>query len=470
MGKALYRKYRPTKLSDVVGQESVTNALQNALDTDKISHAYLFTGPRGTGKTSIARIFAHAVNKFDYQLEDDYVDIVEIDAASNRGIDNIRELREKAVIAPTKGRFKVYIMDEVHMLTKEANNALLKLFEEPPAHVIFIMATTDAHKVPITISSRAQTFIFKLASPETMFQHLRFIADQEKIPIDDAALKLVVRRGGGSFRDSISLLDQVSTLSQGRITEQTVIDALGLPQDQKIVELLNSFKSGDLSQISAIIKGLLSSGSKPETIAEVIIRQIFENPEPALLPLLESLPKVQAPFAEAKLLIAFTSNLTTHQNFVRQPSVVHTPHSSTTKPTATKLSQSTVSDNVSPKVTSSVPNTTPPSIGATPTSPTAFSWENFLKTIKATSRPIAGQLEKVDYDFKNNTLHIYPQKKITKSLLESTNNRALLQSQLGGIALIIHDIEDTKNPAFSKISDIMGTVEEVNTSGGEIPF
>ena len=177
--KNLYRRYRPLELADVVGQKQVVEPLMNSLKAGKVGHAYLFIGPRGTGKTSVARIFAHEVNNFKYELEDDYVDIIEIDGASNRGIDNIRELREKAAIAPTKGKYKIYIIDEVHMLTKEAFNALLKTLEEPPAHVIFIMATTDAHRVPVTITSRAQTYTFKLANNKVMFDYLRKVADQE---------------------------------------------------------------------------------------------------------------------------------------------------------------------------------------------------------------------------------------------------------------------------------------------------
>ena len=170
--KALYRKYRPTKLSDIIGQSKITETLENAIKNGQISHAYLFTGPRGTGKTSVARIFAHAINDFNYKIEDSYLDIIEIDAASNTGVDNIRELREKATIAPSKGKYKIYIIDEVHMLSKSAFNALLKTLEEPPKHVVFIMATTDAHKVPITITSRAQTFNFKLADIDVMADYL----------------------------------------------------------------------------------------------------------------------------------------------------------------------------------------------------------------------------------------------------------------------------------------------------------
>ena len=162
--KSLYRRYRPRTLNEVVGQEQVTLTLQKSLEQGKINHAYLFVGPRGCGKTSVARILAHQINDFDYELEDDYVDIIEIDGASNRGIDNIRDLREKVMIAPTAGKYKVYIIDEVHMLTKEAFNALLKTLEEPPEHAVFIMATTDAYKVPVTITSRSQVYTFKLAN------------------------------------------------------------------------------------------------------------------------------------------------------------------------------------------------------------------------------------------------------------------------------------------------------------------
>ena len=236
--RALYRRYRPMKLSEVVGQPQVTEPLMKSLEAGKVGHAYLFVGPRGCGKTSVARILAHEVNGFKYELEDDYVDIIEIDGASNRGIDNIRELREKVMIAPTSGKYKVYIIDEVHMLTKEAFNALLKTLEEPPAHVIFIMATTDAYKVPVTITSRAQTYTFKLADAGVMFKYLKDVATQEKLNITDDALEVIARRGGGSFRDSLSLLDQISTLSDKEITKKMVVAAMGLPQDEKISELL----------------------------------------------------------------------------------------------------------------------------------------------------------------------------------------------------------------------------------------
>ena len=302
--KSLYRRYRPIKLGDVVGQEQVTGPLQKSIEAGKVGHAYLFVGPRGCGKTSVARILAHEVNGFNYEIEDDYVDIIEIDGASNRGIDNIRELREKVAIAPTAGKYKVYIIDEVHMLTKEAFNALLKTLEEPPAHVIFIMATTDAYKVPVTITSRAQVYTFKLADASVMVPYLKSVCEKEGIKISDEALLVIAKRGGGSFRDSLSLLDQISTLSEDEITKKLVVSAMGLPEDEKIAELLEDYIAGDMEKITSDLKELLASGVKAETVAEELITTIVAEPKPEHIPLLAKLADVKAPYAEARLLVA----------------------------------------------------------------------------------------------------------------------------------------------------------------------
>src|SRR4051812_46321961 len=209
MGKALYRQYRPKSLEEVVGQEHITTTLMNALKNQKISHAYLFTGPKGVGKTSVARILAHEVNQLPYDDVQTHLDIIEIDAASNRRIDEIRDLRDKVHIAPSSAKYKVYIIDEVHMLTREAFNALLKTLAEPPAHVVFILATTEAHKVPDTIASRTQRFNFKPIKSGDTVEHLRSLAKKEGIKIDDDALAALADHANGSFRDSINLLDQM---------------------------------------------------------------------------------------------------------------------------------------------------------------------------------------------------------------------------------------------------------------------
>ncbi|MBR1939114.1 DNA polymerase III subunit gamma/tau, partial [Candidatus Saccharibacteria bacterium] len=303
--KALYRRYRPKTLDEVIGQPQITDILKKSLQSGKISHAYLFVGPRGCGKTSVARIFAHEINHFPYELEDEYLDIIEIDAASNTGVDNIRDLREKAIIAPAKGKYKIYIIDEVHMLSKSAFNALLKTLEEPPEHVVFIMATTDAQKVPITITSRSQVHTFKLADPSTMLDHLKKIAKAEKFNIDEEALKIIVRRGGGSFRDSLSLLDQVSTLSDDKIDAQLVNSALGLPQEDIIAALLDAYTDGNIDTIRAHLQNLFDANIRAESIAESLINTILSAPQAVFLPLLDKLVDVsRASFPQVKLLLA----------------------------------------------------------------------------------------------------------------------------------------------------------------------
>ena len=350
--KALYRKYRPKTLSEVVGQEQVTKILASSLAAGKINHAYLFIGPRGTGKTSVARIFAHEVNGFQYELEDDYVDIVEIDGASNRGIDNIRELKEKAMVAPTSGKYKVYIIDEVHMLTKEAFNALLKTLEEPPAHVIFIMATTDAYKVPVTITSRAQTYTFRLAEKAVMTDFLKSVAKQEKIKIADDALDIIVKRGGGSFRDSLSLLDQIATLSDEKITKTMVIEAMGLPEDDKIRHLLDQYMDGNLPAITKTMRDLLATGVKPETVAEEMLQNILDEPRPELMPLLSRLPEVREPFAEARLLVCLAEHSLAQATTTSQRPAVATTGLTTTSQrpvvtmTATRLETRSITESI----------------------------------------------------------------------------------------------------------------------------
>ena len=440
--KNLYRRYRPLELADVVGQKQVVEPLMNSLKAGKVGHAYLFIGPRGTGKTSVARIFAHEVNNFKYELEDDYVDIIEIDGASNRGIDNIRELREKAAIAPTKGKYKIYIIDEVHMLTKEAFNALLKTLEEPPAHVIFIMATTDAHRVPVTITSRAQTYTFKLANNKVMFDYLRKVADQEKIKISDEALKIIVKRGGGSFRDSLSLLDQISTMSDKEITKELVVSVMGLPEDEKIVTLLSEYTEGNLPSITATLKDLMQSGVKPETLAEEIIELIINDPRPELLPLLAKLPEVKDPYAEAKLLVALVPE---------------------------QLNSKTVTVPSHPVITTAVSDT--------PQKEPIFrdfNWQNFSQKVQKANEVVYKQLTKSEYDIQANTLRIYPKTKIIKNILEKPNNKRILDSLAEEFKVEIceagtHPNSAAKDATLDKISDIMGG-EVVNDNGGNDPF
>ncbi|MBQ6127492.1 DNA polymerase III subunit gamma/tau [Candidatus Saccharibacteria bacterium] len=463
--KALYRKYRPTKISDVIGQDQVTIPLENALKKGTFSHSYLFTGPRGCGKTSVARIFAHEVNKFKYEIEDNYTDIIEIDAASNTGVDNIRELREKASIAPSTGKYKVYIIDEVHMLSKSAFNALLKTLEEPPAHVIFIMATTDAYKVPITITSRAQVYNFQLASPDVMQRHLKSIVEKEKIKITDDALSVIVARGGGSFRDSISLLDQMSTLATDdqEITREMVERSLGLPEQSQTTHLLTAYEQGNTAEITDLLKSIINSGTKPEIVAENLISVIIEDPKPTLLPLLSKLPEVKTPFSEAKLLLAFLENTAV------TPVATPIAPKITEKPPV--LAQEKPAKAIPKKEPAPAPVPEAPVPETVPTRPTTFDWDSYLENVKNVNLAIASTLSKCTYKLDGTILKIITERKIHKTILNSANNQRVLQKFLpDGYTVEIGDATELTNSSaeFSKISDIMGGVTEVKTDG--VPF
>ena len=427
--KSLYRRYRPTSLGEVVGQPQVTEPLLKSLKAGKISHAYLFIGPRGCGKTSVARILAHEVNDFKYEIEDDYVDIIEIDGASNRGIDNIRDLREKVMIAPTTGKYKIYIIDEVHMLTKEAFNALLKTLEEPPKHAIFIMATTDAYKVPVTITSRAQVYTFKLASFDTMMDFLKSVIKKEKIKITEDALAIIIKRGGGSFRDTLSLLDQLSTLSDDEITKEMVVSAMGLPQDEQINELLNEYANGSVVNITTILKELISAGVKVETLAEEIITSILENPKPELLPLLNKMTDVRAPFAEAKLLVALMPN---------QPKFV----------TPKEIKKENVEEAP------------------------GFNWNSFLSKVKSNESSVGKWLEKTRHEIDGDSLNIYTSNKTILKIL-TRHKSVLTEAADGNVKITINNETSTpketkKDAAVDILSDIMRG--EVKDDGGKNPF
>ena len=246
MFQALYRKYRPQTFADIVGQNHIVSVLKNAIDKDQISHAYLFYGSRGTGKTSIAKIFANEVNKNEeYQKEN--VDIIEIDAASNNGVDEVRDIKEAIKFLPTEGKYKVYIIDEVHMLTTAAFNALLKTLEEPPAHVIFILATTEIHKIPATILSRCQRFEFKNLSQEQLIDRLKYISEKESLVIEDAAIEKIATLAKGGLRDAISILDQVSNYSE-EITLNHILEVTSSISEDDILVFYRNLLQGDVTK------------------------------------------------------------------------------------------------------------------------------------------------------------------------------------------------------------------------------
>ncbi|MEN9337919.1 MAG: polymerase subunit tau [Candidatus Parcubacteria bacterium] len=262
---ALYRKYRPQTFSDVVGQEYAVELLTSAIKQQKISHAYLFCGGRGTGKTTMARIVAREIGCNDE-------DIIEIDAASNRGIDEIRELREAVRTAPFSSPYKVYIIDEAHMLTKEAANALLKTLEEPPSHVVFILATTDPDKLPQTIVSRCQKVVFNTPDLETLTKRLLYITEKEGKPaISPEGARAIAHHGKGSYRDAVGILEQIRT-SAGNVTtiaDETIHRILGIPSQQLIVELLASLCTKDAASLLATCKRL-ETGSATRAYDDLI--------------------------------------------------------------------------------------------------------------------------------------------------------------------------------------------------------
>ncbi len=285
MSQSLYRKWRPIQWEQVVGQEHVTQTLRNAVTGDRVAHAYLFSGPRGTGKTSMARILAKAVNCLDKDLarrpcnkcahckavnEGRFLDLIEIDAASNTSVDDVRDLRERINFSPNQGRYKVYIIDEVHMLSTAAFNALLKTLEEPPQHAIFILATTEVHKIPATVLSRCQRHEFRRIPVKEIVENLKVLATEEKIDVDADALSLVARQATGSMRDAISLLDQLSSAAN-KITLPLAQDVLGTATSQAVLEVIEAILQRDSSRGLEAIHRSLDAGSDPRQFARQII-------------------------------------------------------------------------------------------------------------------------------------------------------------------------------------------------------
>ena len=288
MSQALYRKYRPTGWSEVVGQDHVVQTLKNAMITDRVGHAYLFAGPRGTGKTSLARLLAKSVNcladdpakrpcnecqNCKAVNENRFMDLIEIDAASNTGVDDVRDLREKINFSPSQGRFKIYIIDEVHMLSTQAFNALLKTLEEPPPHAIFVLATTEIHKIPATVLSRCQRHEFRRVPVDEIIANLKQIVKAEAIAADDDALLMIARQATGSIRDAQSLLDQLSSIG-ARITLQLAETVLGTATSQTVLDVIASISGRQSAAGLEAIHAALDSGVDPRSLARQIVEYL----------------------------------------------------------------------------------------------------------------------------------------------------------------------------------------------------
>lgn len=519
--KALYRKHRPLHLSEVIGQDKTIEQLQGALTKGKISHAYLFIGPRGCGKTSVARIFAHEINHFDYQLEDSYIDIIEIDAATFTSVDNIRELREKAMIMPTLGKYKVYIIDEVHMLSNSAFNALLKILEEPPEHVIFIMATTNPEKIPATIISRTQIYRFNLAEPKVMQDFLRSVCDKEEIKISDDALKIITERGGGSFRDSLSILNQISTinLSEKTIEASDVSAALGIPEHQEIKNLINFYENSDTENITKTLANLLNYGITAESITLELINQILKNPTPKSLQLVNQLFNVTGSFLEAKLTVALifnnittpttttattptTTTATVSSTSVTSPqpatpinsTTAPASHLATTNPQPSTQPASTPGAKPSPfaelreqlaknaknhKAERALPPKDPEEMieEAPPTLPEAvisssgdFNFNGFVANVTNINPTLMTALKKSFFVIEGKNFDIYPEKAVYWRILGQKNNLEILRGATNSIELTVRnpDIEVIPKTAVSFEQAAAGQVKKETTVSPKI--
>jgi DNA polymerase-3 subunit gamma/tau len=288
MSQALYRKWRPAQWEQVIGQEHVVQTLRNAIAAERVAHAYLFAGPRGTGKTTTARLLAKAVNCLSETSAERpcnecdhckavnqgrFLDLIEIDAASNTSVEDVRDLRDKINFSPNQGRYKVYIIDEVHMLSTAAFNALLKTLEEPPPHAIFILATTEGHKIPATVLSRCQFHEFRRIPVNEIVQNLKGLAKQEKIKIDEAALLLIARQATGAMRDAISLLDQLASTGKP-VTLEMAQAVLGTATSQSVLELINALVARDAAAGLEVIHRTLDTGSDPRQFTRQIVEYL----------------------------------------------------------------------------------------------------------------------------------------------------------------------------------------------------
>lgn len=477
MSQALYRKYRSRSLDEVLGQDHVTSILRRALEQGKIAHAYLLTGPRGVGKTSVARILAHEINHLPYDDDSSNLDIIEIDAASNNGVDDIRALREKAQVAPVSAPKKVYIIDEVHMLSKSAFNALLKTLEEPPEHVVFILATTDADKLPATILSRVQQFFFRPIPTEIMTRQLMNIAKKEGFAIEEDAARLIAERSRGGFRDGISMLDQLSILatSDQPLTANMVTEYLGLSDATMLGNLLDSYPSDDNEKVLNIFQELENSGANSVVVSHQLLsiarNRLRKNPN--LVGLVQQLIEVDRhPHPDLKLLtifmngnsqptekpVAIKKNIT--QAAAQKPAAKPTPIKSAepAKPTEKPIEKEEKPAELAKK-TAAKPKKTD--------APLELNWEKVIERAKEKSLGLASLLQKSQWSFDGEKLTIYAGSTFYKKKLDDAKNKTLISeiiSEETKMDLEIDIIGEKKPPEDEKLAEIaelMGGGEEV---------
>lgn len=488
MSQALYRKYRSKSLDEVVGQSHITDILRRAIKAGRISHAYLLTGPRGVGKTSVARILAHEINKLPYSDESTHLDIIEIDAASNNGVEDVRSLREKVQIAPVSAAKKIYIIDEVHMLSKAAFNALLKTLEEPPEHIVFILATTDVDKLPATIVSRTQRYGFRAISHQDAVKHLRSIADKEKIKIDDEALDVIAQRGDGSFRDSISLLDQLTSLADDKkgITSELVEAALGLAPASIVENLLAAVENHDVSEVTKLLDQTAADGISSITLTQQLtlaLRELVAE-KPHFLPLLDALLDVaRSSQPQLKLLstlgTAALENKPTKSAALASPVLEITASVDELSKQATKMKpsmadvksdstgafeeplQPEISQAQSPQKSRSEASSSKGVVGAD-----TFDWKSIIAYTKEHFVALYSVLVKCGHELVGQDLTLFTVNNFYKTKLDDPRYSSHLSESLQalGYQLTIHTVPTPPAPTSSQaasVAVIMGGGEEV---------
>ena len=478
MSQALYRKYRSRSLDEVLGQDHVTSTLRRALEQGKIAHAYLLTGPRGVGKTSVARILAHEINHLPYDNDSSNLDIIEIDAASNNGVDDIRALREKAQVAPASAPKKVYIIDEVHMLSKPAFNALLKTLEEPPEHVVFILATTDADKLPATILSRVQQFFFRPIPVGIMTKQLMNIAKKEGFAIEEDAARLIAERSRGGFRDGISTLDQLSILAtpDQPLTTSMVTEYLGLSDTMMLGNLLDSYPSDDSEKVLNIFQELENSGANSVIVSHQLLsiarNRLRKNPN--LIGLVQQLIEVDRhPHPDLKLLTIFMnsdSQQTEKPVAAKKNTTQAAPQKPAAKPTPikpaepAKPTEKLIKKEEKPAEPAKKPAAKPKKTDT----PLELNWEKVIERAKEKSLGLVSLLQKSQWSFDGEKLTIYAGSAFYKKKLDDAKNKPLISeiiSEETAMDLEIDIIGEKKPPEDEKLAEIaelMGGGEEVN--------
>lgn len=462
MGKALYRKYRSRSLDEIVGQSHVVSLLKRSLENDTAAHAYLLTGIRGIGKTSIARILAHEIIKMPYEEGTSHLDVIEIDAASNNSVEDVRDLREKSRIAPVHAAKKVYIIDEVHMLSKSAFNALLKTLEEPPEHVVFILATTDVDKLPATILSRVQRFNLRPISDIDLTAHLRSIAKSEGIAIDDEALMLIAAHGNGSFRDSISLLDQIRSLGDGEITRADIEALLGLVEHDIVSRIFTLYRDHQHTELISFVYEQIQNGMPVTTLIDQLLlegrRQMIASPE--LLPLLDKLVEARrSQWPDVKLLAAFIDkDAMTSRAAPAKSARASKPSASVPKPERVNASEKkTAKQTATEKSYKNSEKPQTPMVEAMP-----FAWDEFCQNIRTSSMSAFSILNRCGYRFDGSQLKIYTGKQFSKKQLEKS--LPLLSEALAAQGVTDGTIELTPEPKPSENSEIAAALAII---GGE---